>query len=288
MIKVKIQGGLGNQLFQFCAGMNLAIQEEREIKFYWGHSGRDSMRRYSLDFLGIKPRTSYLPVIKDDEIFLKPRRRIAKLSSKTISRYNLVQEEKFNFEPIESDFKKINLVGFYQSEKFFLENKSLLKSYIDSCLKKFVVNFGTEENTFSPNFALHLRFGDYLQFPYNDVHANLTPEYYLKGIGEFESWRHADVIRVFSDDLALAQNFLSDSKFKGFRFQFRKSQNEYVDLCSMVDIPNLVIANSTFSWWGGYLGSPKKRIIAPDNWFTPKFLEIHDTKDLFPASWKRI
>jgi hypothetical protein len=288
MIKVKIQGGLGNQLFQFCAGMNIAIQQQREIKFYWGHSGRDSVRRFSLGFLGIKPNVFYQPSIEDNKILLKPLARLNNLHIKTLSRFRLVEEKKFNFEELETSYDNVNLIGFFQSEKFFVENVGLLKPYLESYLRKFISDLEPQSKPINLGHALHLRFGDYLRFPYNEVHANLTPEYYLKGIETFVNWRPSEAIGVFSDDLILSRKFLSDSRFKGFKFHFWESHNEFIDLYSLAQINNIVIANSTFSWWGAYLGTPDKQIVAPANWFTPKFMAIHDTKDLFPSSWKKI
>jgi len=47
-----------------------------------------------------------------------------------------------------------------------------------------------------------------------------------------------------------------------------------------------IIANSSFSWWGAWLGSnPAKTVIAPLKWFNDT---SKNTSDLIPASWLRI
>jgi hypothetical protein len=45
----------------------------------------------------------------------------------------------------------------------------------------------------------------------------------------------------------------------------------------------LVTANSSFSWWAGYLGDrPGRTVIAPRPWLTDARLE---SRDLLPAHW---
>jgi hypothetical protein len=54
----------------------------------------------------------------------------------------------------------------------------------------------------------------------------------------------------------------------------------------MAACKHYVIANSSLSWWGAWLGrASDKKIIAPKKWFnTP----TKDTKDLIPLDWERL
>jgi hypothetical protein len=57
------------------------------------------------------------------------------------------------------------------------------------------------------------------------------------------------------------------------------------DLTLMRRCRHFVIANSSFSWWGAWLGShPQKRVIAPARWFA----DGRATPDLLPPDWRRV
>jgi hypothetical protein len=60
-----------------------------------------------------------------------------------------------------------------------------------------------------------------------------------------------------------------------------ESNDLVYDLCLMSKCHDYIIANSTFSWWGSWLGiSPTKKIIAPKVWFGPAAGGI-DTNDVY-------
>ena len=58
------------------------------------------------------------------------------------------------------------------------------------------------------------------------------------------------------------------------------------DVRLMAACRHFVIANSTLSWWGAWLGSwPGKRVVAPARCFASGEL---DTRDLCPPDWRRV
>ena len=63
-------------------------------------------------------------------------------------------------------------------------------------------------------------------------------------------------------------------------------KNSVWDMFLMTHCKDLIIANSSFSWWGAWLNTnPDKKVFAPQKWFTDNLL---DTRDLIPESWMKI
>jgi hypothetical protein len=134
--------------------------------------------------------------------------------------------------------------------------------------------------------SLHVRRGDYASNPVtNQYHGTCSLRYYLDAVSTLVSLGVQPRLFVFSDDIPWAQASL--------RFDFpvtfvghnpASADHEALRLMSMCR--HHIIANSSFSWWGAWLGShPDKVVIAPRKWFNGA---THDTRDLIPASWRQV
>jgi hypothetical protein len=56
----------------------------------------------------------------------------------------------------------------------------------------------------------------------------------------------------------------------------------YNDMHLMSLCRHHIIANSSFSWWGAWLGGHKNKIVvAPQRWF----VNNNNVRDLFPNGW---
>jgi hypothetical protein len=117
--------------------------------------------------------------------------------------------------------------------------------------------------------ALHVRRGDYVG---NTVCAALDPErYYPAAMAELErrapGWAGAPLL-VFTNDRAWCEAwpFLENREH-----EYVDTGDDVADMHVISACAHKVIANSTFSWWGAYLGSYDARapgvVVAPRQWF---------------------
>lgn len=164
--------------------------------------------------------------------------------------------------------KNLNLKGYFQSEKYFFEYKDLIKEYLTPKLKV------KEEDGLC---GIHVRRGDYLKL--KDCYAQLDMSYYSGAMKK----SGCNKFIIFSDDIDWCKQ-----NFKGKQFEFSENKKPHEDLAIMINqCCGLVMANSSFSWWGAYLNkNTNKKIIAPCKWFGSKL--PHDIKDLLPYSWIKI
>ena len=104
--------------------------------------------------------------------------------------------------------------------------------------------------------SLHIRRTDYKA---NPNHPLQTIEYYQSALDKLP--KDSPVI-VFSDDPEWCENH---EAFSDDRFAISNNAADF-DLCLMTLCKYHIIANSSYSWWGAWLGK-SDMVIAPKNWF---------------------
>lgn len=181
---------------------------------------------------------------------------------------NIYNETGFAYNKI--DYKpNLDLRGFFQSEKYFINNRDMI---VDLLMPKHDVK---EE---CGTCGIHVRRGDYLNL--KDCYVQLGMDYYNNAMKIIKSKKYL----IFSDDIEWCK-----TQFKGDQFEFITGNTDYEDMAIMAKrCENMIIANSSFSWWGAWLNiNSDKIIIAPNKWFQFK-LSYNDTKDLIPNNWIKI
>lgn len=235
----ELQGGLGNNLFKIATCLSLADQNDVECKL-------SSWRYYIFENLDFR----------NDRIPIK----------------NHHQEPFFHYTEIEYK-ENIDITGYFQSEKYFINNEELIRhSFIPKKeISDYLENkYGRMLNS-GTTCSIHVRRGDYL---FNPNYAVLDMSYYNEALDLMRK-KGINKFIVFSDDINWCK-----INFNGDEFFFVEGENDFNDLFLMSMCDHHIIANSSFSWWGAWLNANKeKKVIAPKNWFTSRY-EL-DTKDLY-------
>lgn len=198
-----------------------------------------------------------------------------------------------------------NMIGFFQSEGFFMDFpviSDVVPLDLTQCVRQLMkANYGADD---AHTVALHVRRGDYLRM--TDVFEQLPIEYYDAAVRQLiggllcshvttSATAALPPIRllVFCDDDRYGRTvtgFLS-AKYPGIEAYLVSERDEkvplsitegeappreVVELLMMTECNDVVMANSSFSWWGAYLNRKGlRRVVAPLKWFV---------KDPYPAS----
>ncbi len=290
MISVRLDGGLGNQLFQYAAGRALALRLDTELLLDTAtllHRSRDvTPRQLELNHFGHSARLSTGAESRRSSWL----HHIAPFSH-LVSQWHTYVEKK-NF--YDSKFKHLPdntfLVGYWQSFKYF-ENiaAELVKDFkpvAPLSHESKVVLKQIEANT---AVAVHIRRGDYVSRIAAAKHHGVLPlSYYQAALGRIEVELTSPRYFVFSDDPTWCRSNLPLHESNAVFVDHNAAPNSWQDLVLMSNCKHHVIANSSFSWWGAWLAdqlspSPKRLVFAPERWFVGPDSQSH--VDRFPAHW---
>lgn len=310
MIIVEITGGLGNQMFQYALYCKLKkLYPGKAIKLditeYDGKQthGLSDDRRLELSKLSvdlgkdvaskkeirrIKGYTGADTLI--DKVLNKLTPRRGKYIRENLDKgYETSYLECPNGELNSGLNDDVYLSGYWQCEKYFSDIKDELKS-------KFIWETNSKIETEllaireSNSVAVHIRRGDYLYTHNATVYGDIcTKEYYKKAIEYMREKLDAPQFFFFSNDLRWVKDELVseyDDEFKAcchFVTCNGDDSPEY-DMYLMKECRHNIIANSSFSWWGAWLGdNTDKIVIAPHRWFNN-----HDVADQICDDWIKI
>jgi hypothetical protein len=274
MFGIKIEGRLGNQMFQYAFA--IALQQRLQTHFYIdGYKYHFINKYFVLDryftlstkaSLGNLARKTYaqfargsgLPVVTEDQ------------SQPPASFLEQYAKDGYFFK------------GFFQSEQYFSNVKDIIaKEFrIKDHLR---VNIGDfTGNNHRETIVVHIRRTDYLNWGSEALGFNLSlPDtYYHRCLSGLDTTNKN--ILFLSDDIAYVK--------KTFNFPnafYSEKNSEITDLQLLMQGDYLVLANSSFSWWGAFLNQQVKKILCPKYWIGFK-INREWPNGVIPAGWEAI
>jgi len=285
MIIVRLQGGLGNQLFQYAAGRALATRLNKPFKLETITSlQKDKRRKLALQDMQAEFELASKEEIKQFLYFPSLYRHQEWFFSKFAR--NIYVEPHFHFDKNFFNLHDpIYLAGYWQSPFYFKDIEAILRRdlVIRPELVQRVIEKGKELEQ-QQSVAIHIRRGDFLTTKAVAYHGVLSAFYYEKAIGLIKEKIPSASLYFFSDDIAWVKQNLSIDKNAEFVSSGNNTAME--DFYLMTKCNHNIIANSSFSWWPAWLNShPDKIVIAPKKWFVDTKI---NTNDLIPESSIRI
>ncbi|QWD04224.1 alpha-1,2-fucosyltransferase [Polynucleobacter paneuropaeus] len=291
---VRLKGGLGNQLFSYAASRRLSIVNNAELVIddVTGFK-RDFeyKRNYSLDNFNIPSRKATSKELL--EPFGLIRRRLFKYRERLKSFENriYIEQEFPDFDP-----RLINLElcgdsyidGLWQSEGYFSDIEDIIrrdlkiKPPLDDKNQKLSALIKSKNS-----IGIHLR-----RFIKSDTSTvNLASIYYDKAIKLIKSELKDPYYVVFSDDIEYAREIIEPLKIEAVYVGHNISASSaYADLWLMSICKHFIMANSTFSWWGAWLGGnlSGRLILFPRLASEYKKNWAWDYKYQMPKNWREI
>lgn len=149
---------------------------------------------------------------------------------------------------------------YVQGESYWRKHKDTIKPHFSNGIGSVI-----------DKVAIHIRRGDYLNV--HHFHVNLwETDYYRKAIAFFP--KETEFLVFCRDNQGWEQDKADREWCRqnlkpiiGDRFDLPPKENlEHQDMNLMASCRSIIMANSSFSWWGAYLGDHEK-VICPKQWF---------------------
>lgn len=285
---MKLQGGLGNQMFEYAFGRALQIKLGDELILDTSDFAYDELRNYSLGHFYLSNNMSIDSSgkynMKYDQRcnkFLKLGVRFfPELQYSLLSRHGVYIWDYAKYKEVKlENCNEYYFHGYWQGYDYFSDSIDVIRDEFQVKDKIMSVNCELLKQIQETNsVCVHIRRGDFLSSS-NKLY-NCRNDYYIAGMQNIEKTNSELVYYIFSDDITEVKDKFS---FGNRRVVYVEQRNpDYEELRLMYNCKHFIIANSTFSWWAAVLSkNPNKIVIAPKVWYT----DHRDVSHLLLKKW---
>ncbi len=287
-VKVYLEGGTGNQLFMYFAGLAVSIKNNSNLILETKYIGEFGTNHGSflneLNYVG-SLKVSASPT-KLQHLVLRYRNaliRRSSIASRVQTRFfGIYRSHETGYDQNVFNLKgSINLHGYFQSWKYYdfcskhtqtdLELKKPSELFKQIC----------KEIMFTPTVVVHVRRGDYV--PLSETFGLLAEDYYVNALKSLFSVHGEHRIWVFSDDINEVRSTFENSIWNDAEFtNFNLNPIETILLMSKAS--SRIISNSSFSYWSALFSKEPDKNFAPKNWFRTE----QSPQDLIPPGWRLV
>ncbi len=260
MTIVKINGGLGNQMFQYAIAKAVSMKTNQVFKLDISAYETYKLFDYRLNIFNIDEK---IATKKDIQYFKGQNNLLNKILLKLKLKKKIYNEkERTIYDNKVFDKENIYLDGYWQNEKYFVDIRDeILRDF--SLKKTTIVNVDNylEKIHNTNSISIHVRRGDYSKHPEIGI---LDISYYEKAVEYISRRVENPIYYIFSNDIKWCQeNF----KFIENKIFINSTKTEIEDMVLMKNCKHNIVANSSFSWWSAWLNeNDNKIVIAPKKW----------------------
>lgn len=244
-----LQGGLGNQMFQIASVFGQALRVKGTFGISEAHLDRRETLKHTKgsknDYLGSLFSEVPRAHITNPAVYCEP----------------VMQRGRFVLPPITT---ATLFVGFFQHVDYFHTYRDRVKGLFTFPTKGPIRE---QRNCYdlplSNSFFIHFRGTDYNQMPFHKVIDELgkgEDNYYRRALKHYGT----DRVALVTSDHHIDADILSDHRV------IPLTDKDDINTLNIMRLSQYggICANSTFSWWGGYLNdSAEKTVVVPSRWF---------------------
>lgn len=255
---VRIKGGLGNQLFSYAAARRLAINNNAELVIdntTGFQRDFEYQRNYALNNFSINARIANRVELLEPFGLLRRRffREMEKLKPFLNRLYIEQQFPNYDSRLIDFNLHGVSYIdGLWQSEAYFKDVENIIREDLRIVPPDDYVNLQNSKLIKSKNsIGIHIRRFDKSIY----ANVNIATVYYKNAIELIKNQIIDPFFIIFSDDIVYAKQLLNSFNINAIYINNNVLESRaYVDLWLMTLCKHFIMANSTFSWWGAWLG----------------------------------
>jgi hypothetical protein len=292
MINIAFEGGLGNQMFQYAMGRYVQMKFKEPVTYDVSRyvCENDEIRNFELLNFNIDKSWTQAPIVKNRTERFGISYLLYCALTWAFVKYN--GNRYLNYKPVHGSrlySALINRLGFYRVHFndhveprrygwtktihirgmwFWMDLMRRMKPYMQEELR--VVTPLSESNArflrqieSTNSVGVHIRRGDYVKL---GLIVCDIQNYYARCIERMNREEQDAVFYIFSDDIPWVKENLKVSD--DCRLVFIDNKNSSPDDMRLLQHCNhFIMSNSTFSWWGAFLGThPNKKVFVPKYW----------------------
>lgn len=280
-----LKGRLGNQLFEYAAAFSVAYQTGGQVKIYRKQVDAEEKGPYVLD-----------KIIKDyheiDAII--PRNKWQNwLNRKELSKRLYVERSATIYDPLVNQKLQppVQMHGHFASFRYVLPCEKVFREQFTWPIQsEEVIQTLVHMREGAMSVGVHVRRTDYLTDFLSQVCglSELSLDYYKRAVALLKACLGDQVhFYIFTDDPNYVHScfdFCPDKTVLG-----PENHLSYEAMYLMSQCDHMIIANSTFSWWGAWLNpSLDQYVIAPRAWYNDRMsrhINIRHLLDFIPEHW---